>query len=53
MLKSLRARYNANKKAWNNEDGYVQPMIPYWAFLLLLSTPAALLGFMLYQIVTR
>lgn len=53
MLKSIKKRYAEGKASWDNKDGYVQPVIPYWAFLCIMSTPFMLLGFMVYQIATR
>lgn len=53
MFKSIKKSYKEGKACWDNKDGFVQPMIPYWAFLCLLSAPVMLLAFMLYQVATR
>ena len=53
MLNAIKKRYAEGKAVWDNKDGYVQPIIPYWAFLCLLSTPVLFLAFMVYQVATR
>jgi len=53
MLKAIAKRYKENRDCWDNKDGYVQPVIPYWLFLVLMSVPVVLIASMIYQVATR
>jgi hypothetical protein len=35
MFNKLKMQLAQGKKEWDNVDGYVQPIIPYWAYLIL------------------
>lgn len=53
MFQKLKKRYQENRDAWHDPNAYVTPLIPYWAFCALCSTPVVLTLGLIYRIATR
>lgn len=51
MFNKLKLQLAQGKKEWDNVDGYVQPMIPYWAYLVLVyGVGIGVLGTLVYVV---
>jgi hypothetical protein len=53
MLKTIASRYKEGKALWDNKDGLIKPVFPYWVFLMLMTTSVMVLMGMVFHIATR